>query len=178
MLKQISGVLLDLNDTERAAMKLVLKLAERHLDEAGRLPKGDGRYESRATTKAMTQAVIDGLREELDLHSAEDAEPERDVEEWRRERALKADHHHTNKRWVLCAYDRCNARLVRANGTKAEHPWTRALKEGWTPIDWKYYGKGNYSPTLGDPSEDLICPAKHDKHGCPLYNGPEDCQVC
>lgn len=177
MLKQISGVLLDLNDTERMAFKLVLELAERHLDEAGRLPKGDGRYESKQTTKAMAKAVIDALREELDLYSAEDAEPERDVEQWRRERAVKADHHHTNKQWVLCAYARCNMRLQRANGVKAEHPWVRARQEGWTPIDWQYYGEGGYSEALGHPSEDLVCPTKHDKHGCPLFNGPEDCQL-
>lgn len=181
MLKQINGVLLDLTETERQALKLVLELAERNKDEAGRLPKGDGGYESVATTKAMVQAMIDGLREELDLHSAEDAEPEpdleRDVEQWRRERAVKADHHHTNKRWVLCVYDRCHNRLQRANGSKAQHPWVQAREEGWTPIDWQYYGEGGYSETLGYPSEDLICPERHDEHGCPLYNGPEDCQM-
>lgn len=176
MLKRIEGVLLNLNETEREVLDRVLRLASGHLDEIERLPKGDGRYFSRQTSGDMAKALIEGLREELDLRETETAEPERDVEEWRRERALKADHHHTNKQWVLCAYDRCNARVQRANGVKAEHPWVRALAEGWTPIDWKHHGKGGYSKALGRPSEDLICPEQHDEHGCPLYNGPEDCQ--
>lgn len=175
MLKRIEGVLLTLNETEREALDRLLTVASQHIDEVGRLPKGGGRYFSKETSQAMVQALIEGLREELDLRETE-PEPV-DVEQWRRERAVKADHHHTNERYVLCAYDRCNARLQRANGSKAQHPWVRAREEGWTPIDWKYYGEGGYSQTIGYPSEDLVCPVKHDEHGCPLYNGAEDCQM-
>lgn len=178
MIKKIAGVLIDPNETERDALAAVLNLAEKHLDELGRLPKGDGRYFGKDTSKTMAKAVIDGLRETLDLASAEEPEPPktvRQVEAWRLRRAKGRDHHHVSKKAVRCAYDRCSGVLYAQPGD-SKHVWERALEKGWKPLDHTHYGEGGYSETIGYPSEDLVCEARHDKHGCPIYNGPEDCQ--
>lgn len=175
MLKRINGVLLDLNEAEREVFNHLLALAEKHLDEFGRLPKDTFGYYSKDSSRSMAQAVIDGLREELDLPAVVDTQKTRNVEEWRVELALKADYHHVNAQRVVCVYDHCNTTVSRANGANAQHPWLQARQEGWTPYDWKHHGQGGFSEAIGRPSADLVCPAEHDKHGCSLYNGAQDC---
>lgn len=178
MFKNISGVLLDLNHTERDVLARLLELAEERLEEFGRLPNGPGRYWSKDVSKTMAQAMIDGLREELELETAEKTKPSktvREVEAWRRRRAKGRDHHHVSKKAVRCAYDRCSAVLYAQPGD-AKHVWDLALEKGWKVLDHKYYGEGGYSDVLGYPSEDLICEAKHDKHGCAIYTDDQDCE--
>jgi hypothetical protein len=68
---------------------------------------------------------------------------------------------------VLCAYDRCLTKL-RPDMThkKTPHIWEQAVALGWKVV-WPE------DPT----TTDLYCDMTHDEHGCPLYNGPEDCEV-
>lgn len=178
MIKNVKGVLLDLNQDEKVVMARLLELAESSLDEFGRLPKGDGRYQSKDTSRRMAQAVIDGLWEGLGLAEVKRIQPAQtaeQVEAWRLRRAKSLDHHHTSKKAVRCAYDQCSAVLCAKPGD-SKHVWQRALEKGWTPIDWKYHGKGGYDEATGYPSEDLICEAEHDRHGCAIYDG--DKQNC
>lgn len=71
MFKKINGVLLDLNKAEREAFDVILALAERHLEETPRFKWSDGRYMSAQISQSMVTAMIEGLREELDLPEGE-----------------------------------------------------------------------------------------------------------
>jgi hypothetical protein len=168
MIEKVDGVLLDLNETEDEVLARLLNLAERHLSDFGRMPKGDGRYYSKDASVMMAKAVITELREKLAL----DGPPqERDVEEWRREQALERDDHHVNAERVLCVYDRCSSRYS-YDKKQPGHVWEQALAAGWKILERQYTARGD---RVIPPSADLVCEAQHDEHGCPIYDDEHDC---
>jgi hypothetical protein len=66
--------------------------------------------------------------------------------------ALRRNDAFVNSTRVICAYDRCGARLSRTGGP--EHAWKAALRTGWKLV------------TPSDPhSTDLCCPDEHDEYG-------------
>jgi hypothetical protein len=90
-----------------------------------------------------------------------------EIFEIRRTRAHQRNSAHVSPDHVLCAYDRCNNRLrPEMTHKKTPHIWEQALAQGWKVV-WPE------NPT----TTDLYCELNHDEHGCPLYDGPGDCQV-
>ena len=148
MLKKINGVVLELNETEREAMDDILRLASVSLAEG--VPLGRRRI-------LHAGAMIQALRDALDLPEEPEATPEEHREAVRALIARQRNSAFVNSEGVLCAYDRCGERF---HGTQdgSLSVWEQARARGWTVV-WPDDAR----------STDLYCPGPHDKHGNRVY---------
>ncbi len=67
MISKVSGLLLELNETERFVMAEILRLAEQHIDGMERLRWSSGRCMDKATSASLAKGFIQDLRKDLGI---------------------------------------------------------------------------------------------------------------
>lgn len=166
MFKKMTGVLFELNDTEKEVMAQILDLAQVHVADAQPLRWGSGKQMSVEVSQRLVLNFCLDLRKSLSLP---DAPPiSQDREELRLAAAIRRHDHHVSRRRVLCAYDHCS-QTYNSQGNKADdHPWPNALKAGW---------KVFYLNPDGPLNTDLSCPGDHDQHGCWIQDKDPQCCI-